>query len=226
MAYTTATAVATLLGASFSGSTDPTATEVNDIIARVEDYIEAYTGRIWSSATTTEYFDTIDETRLAYGNPIYWPQEVQKTFFLANRPIISIDSLEVNYGGLSSTDWRSLATGYAEDALFYGDAGYVEFHNQAPSAGRKNVRIGYTYGISTTPNDIKYATELLAAVDAITAIRRSSSQLGQIDFSTIQIGNVSYTLSDIAVDRQIQRWQEMADKVLMARRRSVNVAML
>src|SRR3990172_11430043 len=111
MAYTTATAVATLLGASFSGSTDPTATEVNDIIARVEDYIEAYTGRIWSSATTTEYFDTIDETRLAYGNPIYWPQEVQKTFFLANRPIISIDSLEVNYGGLSSTDWRSLATG-------------------------------------------------------------------------------------------------------------------
>src|SRR3990167_2833294 len=190
MAYTTATAVATLLSTSFSSSTDPTDAEVNDIIARVEDYIEAYTGRIWSSATTTEYFDT-----------------VQQNF-------------------QTSTDWESLATGYAEDALFYGGPGYVEFHNSPPPAGWKNVKITYTYGISTTPNDIKYATELLAAVDAITAIRRSSSQLGQIDFSTIQIGNVSYTLSDIAVDRQIQRWQEMADKVLMARRRSVNVAML
>jgi hypothetical protein len=224
MAYTTATAVATLLGTSFSASTDPTATEVNDIIARIEDYVEAYTGRIWSSSTTTEYFDTVDEMRLAYGQPAYFPQDVQRTFFLTNRPVISIDSLQQNFQ--TSTDWESLATGYAEDALFYGGPGYVEFHNSPPPAGWKNVKITYTYGISTTPNDIKYATELLAAVDAITALRRSSSQLGQIDFSTIQVGNVSYTLSDIAVDRLITRWQEMADRVLKARGRTVNVGML
>ena len=209
------------MGTSFSGSTDPTATEVNDIIARVEDYIEAYTGRIWSSATTTEYFDTIDETRLAYGNPIYWPQEVQKTFFLANRPVISLDSLEVNYGGLSSTDWRSLATGYAEDALFYGDAGYVEFHNQAPSAGRKNVRIGYTYGISTTPNDIKYATELLAASEIANVIKRASDQEG---LSSVSIGDASYDFGNLA--EQVKDFRQRALEILTARRRTVNVGML
>src|SRR3990172_1812170 len=221
MAYTTATAVATLLSTSFSSSTDPTNTEVNDIIARVEDYIEAYTGRIWSSATTTEYFDTIDETRLAYGNPIYWPQEVQKTFFLANRPIISIDSLEVNYGGLSSTDWRSLATGYAEDALFYGGEGYVWFHNQAPSPGRKNVKVTYTHGESPTPNDIAYATELLTAAEIANMIKRARDQEG---LRSVSIGDASYDFGDI--ERQIDKWEMKANAILSARGYAMNAKML
>ena len=104
MPYTTSTNVGTVLGTTFSSTTDPTQTEVNNIIARVEDFIEKTTGRIWSTATTTEYFDTFDETRLAYGEAVYIPQEVQKTFFMSNRPVISVDSLQVNYGGLSPSD--------------------------------------------------------------------------------------------------------------------------
>ena len=218
MAYTTSTAVATLLNTSFDGTTDPTQTEVNDIIARVEDFIEQYTGRIWSTATTTEIFDTLDDDRLALSGLSYTPSSRQTVFFLKNRPVISLDSLQENVGGLTSESWQSRATGYAGDALLYPGEGYVEFFETQPSAGLRNVKVTYTYGVSVTPNDIKYATELLAAVDVITMIRKASTQLGQIDYSTIMVGGVQYTLSDIAVDRQIQRWQEMAFKVLGARR--------
>ena len=55
--YSTATAVGSLLGTTFSGTTDPTATEVNDVLSRVSDLIDRVTGRIWTTATTTEYHD-------------------------------------------------------------------------------------------------------------------------------------------------------------------------
>jgi len=208
-AYTTSTNVAVLLNTTFDGTTDPTQTEVNDIIARVEDFIEQFTGRIWTTATTTEYFDTLDESRIAYGNPTYLPNAVQTVFFMSSRPVVSIDSLQVNYGGLTSTDWRSLATGYAEDALFYGREGYVEFHNQAPDAGRKNVKITYTYGVSGTPNDIKYAAELLAAEEVINA------QSGGQQFDSVTIGNVSYSWESIEERRKSYHGKAM--EILNAR---------
>ena len=221
MPYTTSTNVGTVLGTTFSSTTDPTQTEVNNIIARVEDFIEKTTGRIWSAATTTEYFDTFDETRLAYGEAVYIPQDVQKTFFMSNRPVISVDSLQVNYGGLSSTDWRSLATGYAEDALFYGGEGYVWFHNQAPSPGRKNVKVTYTHGESPTPNDIAYATELLTAAEIANMIKRASDQEG---LRSVSIGDASYDFGDI--ERQIDKWEMKANAILSARGHVMNAKML
>lgn len=220
-AYTTSTVVGTVLGTTFSSSTDPTQTEVNSIIARVEDFIEKYTGRIWTSATTTEFFDTFDETRLAYGQPLYSIQDVQKVFFLSNRPVISIDSLQENRGGLSSEDWASRATGYANDALFYGAEGYVWFHNQAPTSGRRNVKITYTHGVTPTPNDIAYATELLSAAEVANMIKRASDQEG---LKSVSIGDASYDFGDM--ERQIEKWEKRATGILEARGRTIRAEML
>ena len=217
-AYTTSTAVATLLGTSFSTSTDPTTAEVNDIIARVEDFVEQVTGRIWTTATTTELFDTVDETRRGYGEPLYSTQDVQKVFFLRNRPAISIESIQVNSGGLSSENWITRATGYAGDALFYGAEGYVWFHNQAPDPGRRNVRIRYTYGVSATPNDIKYATELLVAEEVLN-IQEGGQQL-----TSVSVGDASYQWGSIS--EQQEAYHGKAMKILQARGFSLKAEML
>ena len=221
MAYTTSTAVATLLSTTFSSSTDPTDTEVANIIARVQEYIDQYTGRIWTSATTTEYFDTWDEQRYSNYDVLYVPQRVQTTFFLSKRPVISINSLQENTGGLSSENWVSRATGYGNDAIFYGAPGYIDFFDSQPSRGLKNIKVTYTYGVSTTPNDIKYACELLSAVQVIDAIKRASDQEG---LSAVSIGNVSYTFNEL--ENQRKRFDAKAMQILDQRGKTVNPKML
>ena len=210
MAYTTSTNVAVLLNTSFSGTSDPTESEVADIIARVEDFIEQYTGRIWSTATTTEIFDTLDDDRLALSGLSYTPSSRQTVFFLKNRPVISLDSLQENVGGLTSESWQSRATGYAGDALLYPGEGYVEFFETQPSAGLRNVKVTYTYGVSVTPNDIKYATELLTAEEVLNA------QQGGQQLTSVSVGDASYQWGSIKDQQEAYHGKAMA--ILNARR--------
>ena len=208
--YSTATAVGSLLGTTFSGTTDPTATEVNDVLSRVSAHIDRLTGRIWTTATTTEYHDArssyeLSETRFPY-------HKAASKFFLKRYPITSVQSVQENTSGLSGETWTSRATGYGSDAIFYAEEGMVEFIRNHPSAGHRNVKITYTYGETPTPDDVKYAAELLAASEVANMIRRASDQEG---LKSVSIGNASYSFGDL--DRTTKEWSSRADRILTAR---------
>ena len=205
--YSTATAVGSLLSTTFSGTTDPTATEVNDVLSRVSDLIDRVTGRIWTTATTTEYHDArssrgLSETRFP-------SSAIQSMFFLKRYPIVSVQSIQENTSGLSGEAWTSRSTGYGGDAIFYAEEGAVKFIRNSPSGGLRNVKITYTYGVGATPNDIKYAAELLAGVEVINMIKRVADQEG---LRSVSVGNATYNFGDL--DRLEKSYQERADRIL------------
>src|SRR3990167_9944672 len=120
--YTTSTAVGTLLGTSFSSATDQTDTEVASVIARVGKFVDTYTGHAWTVATATEYFDTMSEHRLSYSG-ILEADNTQAVFHLANRPIVTIGTCQVNVGGTSSESWTTQASGYGGGLPLYSEGG-------------------------------------------------------------------------------------------------------
>ena len=229
--YSTSTGVATILQTTFStsaGETGPSQSQVVDIIDRVSEYVTQYTGKSWSFATTTEYMDVHGEYRRSLSKVDVWGASqlgvgtfnkqyggAETVFFLKHRPVVTIGTLQENLAGTSSETWSTRASGYGGDFLIYRDEGYVEFIRNYPFPGYRNLRILYTYGEASIPADIRYATELLSAVEVLSMMRRDA--IGVLDYSTIQIGGTAYTLSDIAVDRLIARWQERAMDILNQR---------
>jgi len=196
--YTTSTAVGTLLGTSFSSATDPTDTEVASVIARVGKYVDSYTGHAWTVATATEYFDTFSEHRLSYSG-ILEADNTQAVFHLANRPIITIGTCQVNVGGTSSESWTTQASGYGGDFLIYREEGYIEFITwipRKPWPGKRNLRVLYTYGETTVPNDIKYAIELLVAEEVL-LIQNSGRPL-----TSVSVGGTSYNWGSLVDQRK------------------------
>jgi len=208
--YSTSTAVGSLLGTTFSGTTDPTQAEVNDVLLRVSAHIDQVTGRGWTAATTSEYHDTRSayersETRFPY-------RSVQSVFFLKRYPVTSVQSVQENTSGLSGETFVSRASGYGGDWIFYADEGAVRFHRNHPQPGFRNIKVSYTYGESPTPDDIRYAAELLAAAEAVNMIKRGSDQEG---LKSVSIGNAAYTFGDL--DRQEKGYKERAMALLAAR---------
>ena len=212
--YTTSTSVATILGTSFSSSTDPTNAEVNTIASFVSAYIDQLTGRIWTTATTSEYLDVWDADResLYGGRP---GTDVQDAFFLKKSPVTGIDALRENLGSLGSApSWVSRASGIGGDYLLYGQEGMVKFHKSQPNAGRNRLWVSYTHGVATTPDDIAYAAALLAAAEVITMIKRGSDQEG---LKSVSIGDATYDFGDLETQRD--RLQKRGENVLAARGR-------
>ena len=205
--YSTATAVANLLNTTFSGAT---ATQANAILTRVKDRIDQQTGRAWSSATTSEYHDV----RSAYDeSETYFPHHnIQRSFFLKNYPVISVQSVQENVAGLTGESWTTRSSGYAGDYLFRAAEGIIEFHKTFPSAGRRNLKVIYTFGVDTIPADIKYASELYAASEMMDYIKRASDQEG---LASVSIGNVSYNFSDLK--RQSDRYRGDAMAIVAGR---------
>ena len=215
-AYTTSTNVGMLLGTAFTTSTDPTDDEVASIIARVQAYIDTYMGRIWTTATASEYHDTMSEGRQSWGGGSYW-KGVQDRYFLRRYPLVGVTAVRENTAGLGSAAvWQTRSSGYSGDFLIYPEEGYIEFHKSLPQAGRRNLFIAYTYGEATTPNDIKYACELLSASETVTTIARSADQSG---LSAVTIGDASYSFAELENQRKAYNAKAMA--VLDSRGRSI-----
>ena len=208
--YTTSTNVATILSTSFSASTDPTDTEVVSIIARVQAWIDQETGRIWTSATTSEYHDTLSDARLSWSNEAIGA--IQDTYFLRKYPIISVQTVRENISGLSGEQWETRSSGYGGNYLVDFDIGAIRFHDNYPAAGRRNVYVSYTYGVGVVPDDIKYACELFAAEEVLNALKRASDQEG---LKSVSIGDASYDFGDL--ERQAQHYRERAMHILYSK---------
>ncbi|SRR6266699_1326381 len=215
MPYSTSTAVATLLGTTFSSATAPTDTQVASIVARIGQFVENYTGQSWTVATATQYFDTFDEYRLSYSRR---PESdaIQTVFHLKNRPIITIGTCQINIAGTWSENWQTQASGYGHDFLIYKEEGYIEFIRWIPVLpwpGRRNVRVLYTYGYATVPSDIAYAVELLAAEEVLLVQNAGRPLL------SIGVGSTRYQWAN-PVD-QAKLYHDKAMAILDARGRSI-----
>src|SRR3990167_4070774 len=212
MRYTTSTNVGLLLSTSFSGSSDPTAAEVSTIASFISEYINQVTGRIWTTATFSEYIDVWDDDRQSnYGGGV--DRNVDETFFLSKYPVTAITFVRENISSLgSSPSWTTRATGASGDLLLYGRQGKIQFHESHPSAGRQRLWVSYTHGVETTPDDIQSAAACLVAADVITQIKRASDQQG---LTSVSIGDASYNFGDL--DNQRKGFLERANAILQRR---------
>ena len=213
--YSTSTGVATLLQTTFStaaGDVGPSQAQVVDIIDRVSDYITQYTGRSWSYATTMEYIDVHGDYRRSLTKADVWGASqtgfgpfqkqyggAETVFFLKKRPIVTISTLQENIAGTSSETWATRASGYGGDFLIYREEGYLDFIRNYPLPGYRNLRILYTYGESSVPADIRYATELFVAAEVLNMIKRDSDQQG---LQSVTVGQTSYNFGDLENQRK------------------------
>ena len=209
--YSNATTVGTILSTTFSGSTDPTAAEVNDIAERVSLLVDAATGQEWTTATTNEFFDVWSDSRQSWTRAR--EGAVQTTFLMKNIPLQSVTSIQENTGWPSSVTWTSRSTTISDVIIDYL-MGSVTFLRNWPAAGRQNLRVFYTYGKGTTAAaDVKYAAELLVAAQVLDLIKRGTDQAG---IQNVSIGGVSYNFA--ALDTQRNEWNRRAWQILDARR--------
>lgn len=148
--------VKTWLGIGYSSEDD----FLDQAIAGVESAIRSHTGRYLSEQTLTEYYN-------GHGGEF---------LVLRQRPLTAVPtSVHVHstgYGGHgdsafpASTEWVNGSDYFPEstDADEHNSGMLVAVHGVWPT-GKRNIKVVYTAGYSTIPDDLKQATyQLIAAV--------------------------------------------------------------
>jgi len=108
-------------------------------------FIETYCNRVISKTTHTDV--------------LFDGDDYDSTLYIKNFPITEIDTIEYNNGTFATPDW----TAYTTDQYEYNLAeGIIYFDVDLPS-GKQNVRITYTGGFTTVPQDIEMACNKLVA---------------------------------------------------------------
>lgn len=172
--YCTAAQVASMLHvASFTGSTDPTQTEVEDRINEIEDYIDRETGHAWRAVTITrEYHDfpadaSYGESAYNDGVPIFLDHRAIRLTAGLQLDTGAGDKLEV-FDGSTWEDWTATRTdGRGDDFWVEPDKGILWIRTILYTPRKRSIRLTYRYGESSVPNDIRRATILLVAADLV-----------------------------------------------------------
>lgn len=203
--YTTVSEVAAELGGvTINATSTPSLSQVESWISDASKEIEQLTGRVWSSTSVTssayEYHDYD-------GNGFIRPKHT---------PIISVESLEYETGGLgaSATAWSTLSEGRTENDEFivYKEASLIKLHTlkNAPllRAGFQNIRLTYTYGYTSTPVHIKRLCTLLVAKRYIASVANSaaSEEGGGVSAGAISVSDpTNYVVSHIgSVNKELE----------------------
>lgn len=186
--YTTAALVAAEIRAdtAFSSTTTPTLASVQNWIEEESKMIEIKSGQVFGS--------TVESS-------IYFDYDGSGIFRVPKTPVISITGLEYNVNSNNTTSsWVTLQDGYGYNYLTYKDEGEVEFigganatNKVSPIAGKKNIRLTYTYGYSSTPLEIQKLCSLLVAKRVILTLINSqgNTEGGDIQVGTIRVSDPS-----------------------------------
>lgn len=184
------------LPAAFSGSTNPTQTEVEAMITQNEGVIERETNHAWQSKTHTEEFHL---------QPAQYDPADGYAIFLSHRKIKTLDSGEGDvltvWNGSTDEDYLASRTeGRNND--FWVDYNMGILHINTPFSGKRyfSVNITYRYGDTTVPGDIKKACVLLTAADLASSDDRSV---------LFPEGSSNVPLLD-----KVQRWKSEAYRIL------------
>ena len=183
--YTTASRISSLLqyrepdgsgnltALTFDSGTIPTNTEVESLIDEVEDVIDQYTESSWKANTVTnEYHDYIGYSNYRFRDGAYKDKAGNVVFEikLKNKPLRAMSGgsghkIEV-WQGDAWYDFiasATLGTAYGhEDYWIDYQNSKIFIFNEFPVEGKQMIRVTYSYGYSSVPNAIRYASTLLA----------------------------------------------------------------
>ena len=166
--YTTAAKVAELLQIpAFSGSTTPTATQVESFITRKESLIEGDSGHAWQTLTVTKEY--VEPTgNYEYGTGI--------RFDLAHRSLTTFasgtDKIEV-WDGSNWVDWVATKSQGRGDDFWVDEVNGVVYLMTRSTVYRKGVRITYRYGEASVPGNIEELATKMAAIDVLIAYEKN-----------------------------------------------------
>jgi hypothetical protein len=165
--------VTATLGAAYSGRAD-----IAMLITAASRMAERYCDRVFEEGEVDDYLDGTGTDAIRVTRP----------------PVSAIDSIEVEGTALDNTDGLAWTADLERGAIHRG-RGRVDprFACRWPE-GRRNVRVRYTGGFAETPEDVRFA--VLALVRQLADGAGYSSVLRRE-----QIGDYSYELSALAVDR-------------------------
>jgi len=189
----------------FSGSTTPTDTQVDDFINAAEDEIDRATRHAWRTVTVTdEFYDIPPDYGVSSryssdpGIPIHLRHREGKT--LASG---SGDKLEV-WDGAVYVQWLTTMTeGRADDFWLDNEQGVLYLKTIWSSFfWKKGLRLTYRFGDATVPADIRDATAMLAAIKVL-----QNDDLSQNLNETGDPTRLSF-------DQRIVQWQKQIDKTI------------
>jgi hypothetical protein len=181
MPYSTPTDVTNILNITFSSTTVPTVTQVTDLIARGDSYIDRVSGHNWYLNQAQEYYEAIGSGPRA------------GLIVLRNRPLIQVLEAAWWYGGIKA--WMPGLYGYPEQSvgvnqgpstttdsfetvvptdnlqqpqtyLVYFPEGKIVWNTQRLD-NRLRYRVIYQYGYNTVPDMIRDLSSCVAARDVL-----------------------------------------------------------
>lgn len=172
--YTTAAKVGTRLRTTFDANSTPTQSEVEAIIDEVEDVIEDYAGRSFTSGNveTDELYDHDGSDAIA----------------LKHMPVQSVS--EVKY---SNDDFDSETVLAPSDYRVDETYGRVERNrvkgSDWPTSGRSNVKISYTWGPSSVPGRVSRLATDMAVSEVVRSVvaKAANSEGGRVSVGAISI---------------------------------------
>lgn len=125
-------------------------TVLEQMIDGATDYIESMCGqrRFKSTTYTAKLFD---------GSPA--SDRCIRSIYLPHLPVTAVATVEYNIGTPSNPSWQEFLD---DDWIFYEDRGEIRFASDLP-VGRQNIRITYTAGYSTIPQDLEQLCIRLAS---------------------------------------------------------------
>lgn len=187
----------------FTGSTSPTATEVEDHIFEWMEYIDRETGHAWRDNTVVQEMKDPD------GSYYWWSG---RAYNLSKRDVREPDSAQGDkleeFGGSGHNDWvtdSSKTYGRGEEYWLDKTAGILYIDRLYWFRRHPHFRITYRYGNPNGPTRaIKMACAKLVAQDLASSDQYSMNIPG----------------TDGAMDQQTmaERWKEQADDVIDERR--------
>ena len=180
--YCTAADVTNILNLAFNASSNPTLTQVNDLIVRASSYVDQVSSHKWITQTSTEYYDAIGLGPRA------------GMILLRNRPVLSVQEVAWWYGGIKA--WMPGFEGYSEETtsitqgpstitdrfqttvpsdnlqqpqsyLVYYPEGKIVWNTQRLDS-RLRYRVIYTWGYVTPPDFVRDLTSVIVAIDVMT----------------------------------------------------------
>jgi hypothetical protein len=165
--YSLPSDVSNILNITFSGSTVPTTTQVQDLIVRADSWIDQVSGHNWLINDATELYDAVGTGPRA------------GMIVLKNRPVISVDVVEywqggsVTQGGVAGTNvWIAGVQSMPEESpnlqtyYVYLPEGKIVWHKLRLDR-RQGYRVRYSWGYQSAPDFVRDLSSTVAALDIL-----------------------------------------------------------
>ena len=156
---------------------------ISQMIDSSDELIEKETGRIFDTATATEYLNV---------------EPGQRSFFLKNYPVISMISVERNLAFVTQPpDWEEVDDGLGNDYLEDLDIGRIRWINNFPLSGENSIKVIYNYGYSTTPAIVKELSILLTIRQISNSSLYKSVFKGYDNFTPVRLNEIENRIEEL-----------------------------